>query len=138
MESLLQFLNHSFQTVGLQILKMDTVTPVSKPSEPSEQQQRQQQQQQPQEQQQMLTQPTKLTMRTKRPQLSCNPCRQRKVKVGTLLPATSSCPGADGGPTLISVIESHPVALVLCIRWQTDAITICQKQRGSQLFKQKH
>ena len=134
MESLPPILNPSFQTVGLQAINMDTVTADSKPNEPSEQQQQQQQQQ---EQQQMLVQPAKLTMRTKRPQLSCNPCRQRKVKVGTLLPATSSCPDADEGSTRISVIESRPVVRVLCTKWQTDAITTCQKQRDSQSFKQK-
>ena len=67
--------------------------------------------------------------KSKRPQLSCNPCRARKVKVGhRILIMISLAPFLM--IFVISVIEFNPVLHALCIRLPTIASSILQKQSG--------
>ena len=81
-------------------------------------------------------QPHRPREKSKRPQLSCNPCRARKVKVGHIFLFKMFM-----APFLIvaaiSVIESSHVLRALFIRLPTIASSISQKQSDILFCKQR-
>lgn len=84
-----------------------------------------------------LVQPARPREKSKRPQLSCNPCRARKVKVSRIQ-ASNLTYHVRSSYVDDSVIASNPVRRALYIRSPSYVNLISLRLSGSPYFKQRH